>query len=116
MTGSIAIVVALVCLCIGILPTIFYLITLQNTLRLISPRNRQMEPGQVWLILIPLFGLGWNFKVIDDVSTSLGREFRARGIRSEPKPGYGVGLASAILILTSWIPCIGGLSAIAYIV
>jgi len=48
-----------------LLPTIFYLITLQNTLHQVKFENRKMQPGQVWLCLIPLFGVIWQFFVVN---------------------------------------------------
>jgi len=38
-----------------IIPAIFFYLTLQNTLKIVSLYNRTMPPGQVWLLLIPLF-------------------------------------------------------------
>ena len=43
------------------LPVVFYLITLQSTLNEVSLKNRRMNPGEVWLMLIPIFGLVWQF-------------------------------------------------------
>lgn len=42
---------------IMILPFVFYLLTLQNTLRVVSIENRTIPPEQVWLSFIPIFGL-----------------------------------------------------------
>ncbi|HVX52816.1 MAG TPA: hypothetical protein VHB48_21835, partial [Chitinophagaceae bacterium] len=44
----------LAALCIVIVPFIFYLLTLQNTLKIISARNRGMKPDNVWVMLVPL--------------------------------------------------------------
>ena len=67
----------LVCLAIAI----FYLVTLQKALSRVSRRNRLMQPGMVWLALIPLFNLVWNFFIATQIPDSLRNEFRARGQR-----------------------------------
>jgi len=51
------ILLILIVLCGMIIPKIFYLLTLQNALKTISPQNRKMEPGKVWLLFIPLFSV-----------------------------------------------------------
>jgi hypothetical protein len=70
----------LIIVVIALLPQIFYLLTLQNTLSKVSPSNRKMVPGQVWLSLIPLFGMVWQFIVVTRMADSLQAEFRERGI------------------------------------
>jgi hypothetical protein len=55
------IMVGFVACIIWLIPTIFYLKTLQDTLKEISVENRRMPPPNVWLLLIPLFNLVWAF-------------------------------------------------------
>ena len=96
---------------------IFFLITLQNALKAVRPENRKMRPGQVWLLLIPLFSLVWQFMVVDRVADSLANEYRSRGITpGEQRPGYSVGLAFCILGICSFIPLIGTLASLGSIV
>lgn len=98
---------------IGVLPMIFYLLTLQNTLLAISPQNRRMPPGQVWLTLIPLFGLVWNFIMVGHIADSLKAEFNSRNMpANEERPGYGIGLAYSICFVCSIIPVLGGLASL----
>ncbi|SRR5215203_1959020 len=61
-----------------LIPAIFFLLTQQNTLKAIQPHNRAMSPGQVWLQLIPIFGMIWQFFVVSKISDSLRRELAAR--------------------------------------
>lgn len=98
---------------VSLIPMIFYLLTLQNALSKCAPENRAMPPGQVWLMMIPLFNWVWHFIIVNNVATSLGREFRSRGISAEPKPGQEVGTAMCILNLTWIIPIVGFFSGIA---
>ena len=51
-------------LAVIILPTIFFLLHLQKLLNKCGETNRAMEPGLVWLNLIPLFNWGWIFYTI----------------------------------------------------
>lgn len=90
-----------------LLPAIFYLLTLMKCLQRCAPANRALSPGLVWLLLIPLFNLIWNFFVVINIAKSLGAEFRQRGIAAEPDPGKGVGLAMAILACCGLIPVAG---------
>lgn len=107
------ILIFILALGISLLPLIFYLITLQNTLEKISPENRTMPPGNVWLILIPIFGMAWQFVVVNNMATSLAAEFKSRGITvDEPRPGYSIGIAYCILLLTTIIPFLGFLAGI----
>ncbi|MCX6294778.1 MAG: hypothetical protein NTX97_01720 [Bacteroidetes bacterium] len=107
---AIAIIVGVM---IGLIPIIFYLLTLQKTLNEVSPENRQMPPGQVWLILIPLFGMVWAFIVVNRIADSLKAEFAKRNVPvDEDRPGYSIGLTYCILYCCSIIPILGGLAAI----
>jgi hypothetical protein len=58
-----------------LVPAVLFILTEQNTLKLIQPINRTMRPGQVWLQMIPLFGLFYQFTVVTQISRSLQREF-----------------------------------------
>ena len=56
---------------ITLLPLIFYLLTLQGILQEVKPENRKMDPGMVWLTLIPLFGIVWQFIIVGNIADSL---------------------------------------------
>jgi len=47
----------IIILALFLVPGIFFLLTLQNTLKVISPENRKMQPSNVWLMFIPLFNI-----------------------------------------------------------
>lgn len=92
---------------------IFYLITLSRTLELCHPQTRKMNPGEVWLVFIPLFGLVWHFIVIGRVADSLSAEFRNRNLPvEEERPGYQTGLWALILMLCGIIPFVGVLAVL----
>jgi hypothetical protein len=108
---------------------IFFLIAQQNILRAISPQNRRMQPGEVWLQLIPLFGLVWKFIVVTRISHSIRNEIDYRSLNSflgeanpvfandyAPLPTYNIGLSYCILGLCGFIPVLGWFATIAWLV
>jgi hypothetical protein len=97
----------LIGMAIILVPAIFYLLTLQKALNRCSPESRAMNPGMVWLMLIPLFNFVWHFFVVLNLAKSLGAEFQKRGIAGEPQPGQNLGLAMCILACCGWIPLLG---------
>jgi len=101
---------------ICVIPFVFYLITLQKALKTVSPENRKMEPGLVWLLFIPLFSAIWMFFVADAVGTSFKKEFDKHGVFQHDKPTYNLGLTLAILQCCSIIPILGGIAALASLV
>jgi hypothetical protein len=102
---------------IFLIPAILYMLTLQNALSKCDPSVRKMDPGMVWLLLIPLFNLVWNFFVVTGIGQSLGAEFRRRGISSqEPCPAQSIGMAMAICQCCCIIPLLNVLAGLAYLV
>jgi hypothetical protein len=103
-----------------LLPWFFFLLNLQNLLNEISPSNRRMSPGQVWLNFIPLFHLGWFIYTVIKVRDSLAAEFEARGWVPDGDLGYNVGLTAGILwiaaVFIGWIPFIGWVLPLAGVV
>jgi hypothetical protein len=61
-----------------IIPAIFFMLTQQNTLRVLKPENRLMNPGLVWLQIIPLFGQIWQFFVVSRIAKSIRKEIAFR--------------------------------------
>ena len=100
---------------IGFVIFILYLVTLFTTLQAVAPANRRMEPGLVFLMLIPLFNLVWHFFVVIKMRDSLQAEFAARSLASSSF-GYGVGLAMCILWVCGIIPLLGLLCLLAAII
>ena len=108
---------------------VFFLIAQQNTLKVIKPQNRRMRPGEVWLQLIPLFNLVWQFIVVARISDSIRNEINDRTVNSflgiaDPvfandltrRPTYDMGLTFCILSLCGCIPLLGGIASLAGIV
>lgn len=95
---------------------ILYILTLSNALNKCSPASRTMQPGTMWLLLIPLFNIVWNFLVVSGMAQSLGNEFRARNIMAEPEPGKSLGMAMCICAACGIIPILGILTSLVSLV
>lgn len=102
----------LVAFAIFLVPAIFYLLTLQKALNRCSPASRTMQPGMVWLMLIPLFNLVWHFFVVINIAKSLSAEFQKRGMTEEPNPGKNIGMIMCILACCGIIPLLGVLCSL----
>jgi len=99
--------VVLIACAVLLVPAIFYLLTLQKTLKRCSPECRAMNPGMVWLMFIPLFNIVWHFFIVLNLAKSLGAEFQKRGLAEDPKPGQTIGLVMCILACCGIIPILG---------
>jgi hypothetical protein len=106
--GLSEIIFILIFLGIIIIPQFFYVITLQKTIKEVSIENRQIQPNQIWFALIPLFGLIWQFIMVNKIALSLQAEFKKRNINiKDEKPGYTIGLTYCTLFCCSIIPVLG---------
>ena len=91
---------------IALIPIAFFCLTLQKCLNRCSPQCRTMSPGKVWLLLIPLFNLIWQFVIVSRIASSLANEFKLRNIIKEAEPGKSLGLAFCILFVCGLIPIV----------
>jgi magnesium-transporting ATPase (P-type) len=103
---------ALIALVILLIPAIFYILTLQKALNKCAPENRAMQPGMVWLLLVPLVNMVWGFFVVINMAKSLGAEFQKRGIAEEAEPGKKLGLIMCVLLCCGIIPLLGMLCSL----
>ena len=111
--GSEWILIFIFLLPIFLVPGVLFLLTLQNTLKAISPENRMMPPSNVWLMFIPLFNIVWQFIMVDKIAQSIAAECARLNIPAkDAKPTYNNGLAWNICNILSFIPLIGGLAAL----
>lgn len=78
----------------------FFLLTQYKTLALVRPENRRMHPMLVWLQLIPLFGIFWQFYVIRYIADAIRKELNTRGQTLT----YIAGITYASLLCLSWLP------------
>lgn len=97
----------------GAAAMITWMVVMNKALDQVSHDFRRMEPGAVWLSLIPVFGFVWNFLVTNAVAEGIVKEFHARNIMpSEQKPGYSFGLTGSIMLCCCIIPYAGVVIAI----
>jgi hypothetical protein len=83
---------------IGIGITIIYISALEECLKAVSPSNRTLSPGFVWLLLIPLFNLVWHFVVVIHLARSLKNEAEQRKL-SVGDGGKLLGIATSISLV-----------------
>ena len=98
-------------LAILIVPTVFYLLCMQKALTLAGRENREMEPGMVWLMFIPLFGLVWQFFIVKHVSGAV-KKWAAAHNKDVADGGWAIGLTACILCCCGIIPALGLLASI----
>ena len=111
MEEAIAAAAIFVAVCVAILVAlvielIIILIT-AGCLKRIPPEFRLMSPGMVWLLLIPVFDLIWNFFVFVRLSKSYQRYFAAKGRTEFGDCAEKIGLWCAICCVCAWIPLVG---------
>ncbi|HVX00377.1 MAG TPA: hypothetical protein VHA52_08090 [Candidatus Babeliaceae bacterium] len=97
--GGLVIILSILCL-LSLIPSIFFLFTLQNTLKAVSPHNRKLRPGQIWLLLVPIFSYIWFFYVVDGIAESIYDEYKSKGVTMNKKPTLSLGIAMSILYCT----------------
>lgn len=96
--------VFLISIIVSVFVSVFYLKNLQDTLMEVSAKNRKVEPGNVWLMYIPLFNLVYPFILYPKISDSLRAEFIEKG---QPQSGdyyRTVGTILPVLTLVGLIP------------
>lgn len=97
--------------CIGFLLLLLVFVAMLaavgRVLGLVAPKNRRMEPGQVWLNLIPVFNIIWMPVTVERVGESIRNEMVARG-RDRQGDGYGktTGLTGLVLLATGILPLV----------
>ncbi len=112
----IVVVVALVALVISyaILAVICWI--LSGCYQRIPQPHRQMEPGMVWLLLIPCFNVVWIFFVYLRLSNSFKSYFNSIGRTDVGDCGFNLGLAYCICAVLSAIPYLGACIGLAALV
>ncbi len=95
-------IAALIGLAIGI--AILYLVF--SCYQRIPAQHRQMEPWQVWLLLIPLFNIVWNFFVYPKLAKSYQSYFAEQGRTDVGDCGEKISLWYAICAALACIPCV----------
>lgn len=103
-------------LLVGLAIMVVVIILLIKPLQKIPQHHRKIEPGMVWLLLIPLFNLVWNFFVYPRISQSFQSYFAEKGRTDVGDCGHAIGLALAICAALTWIPYAGCVVTVAVLV
>ena len=99
----------------GLAVAIFILYQVFRCYEAIPVEHRLLEPWQVWLQLIPLFGLVWQFFVYPRLGRSFRSYFRSRG--TEIGDGLEqLGIWASVVSCCVIIPCVGWLFGLAHLV
>lgn len=101
---GVAIIFAGVALLIWLLVNVVVCIFLHKLYNGVPAQHRRMAPGLVWLLLIPLFGVIWNFIVFPKLSRSYQACFEASGDTSAGTCHSGLAWTYAILSACTYIP------------
>lgn len=110
---GVIILIVLLAVAVGLLPWIFYLITLSKTIKQCAPHNQRTTPGSVWMVFIPIYGIIWHFMLVGHIADSLAAEFQERNIPvQEQRPGYSLGITFLILQLCGIVPFLGILASL----
>ncbi len=106
------------CIVFVVLPAIQAIICWQlaDAFHCIPPRYRFQEPNMVWLLMVPLFNLYWNFKVVPVLAESFQLYFYSRGIADVEDCGERFARWYCYLALTWVIPCVNFVTGIAGLV
>ena len=111
-----------------LIAVIFFLAAQQNTIEAIQPKNRVINPGLVWLQLIPLFNFVWCFIVTNRLSKSIEREFSfppsfsfeenetGSNLKKIEEPTNQVGMAMCVFFCLSFLPYLGQFMEIAALI
>lgn len=98
---------------VAFLAYVAFLAAASRVLTRVSPENRRMEPGQVWVNVLPVVNVVWMAVMVERVGESIRNEFVARG-RDTRWEGYGksAGITSTTLgvfglAVVAWVPPIG---------
>jgi hypothetical protein len=98
-----------------IIIAVLFLLTQYKALKAIRPENRLMQPGLVWLQLIPVFGQIWQFFAVTKIAGSIREEITSRqddsilGVSDaavdnlDKRPTYKIGIAYCILFTINLI-------------
>ena len=104
--AAMLIIVVALLLAAAIAMAVLVYYVLYSSVARIPPQFRLIEPGQVFLLLIPIFNFYWLFVVNTKIPQSFRRYFASIGRHDVGDCGEQLGLWSATLTIVSLIPCV----------
>jgi hypothetical protein len=109
-------IIILIVFAVSVALSIIPIVLVYTDYQRIPPRFRKLEPGLVWLLLIPCFSLVWNFFVYPRLAESFKAYFDSVGDGWVGDCGRDLALGYAICAAVSIIPYLGCLTGIAALV
>lgn len=103
-------------LVIGLAIQAFICYLLSNCLKAIPAAHRKQEPNMVWLLMIPVFPIVWNFFVYPKISDSFKSYFDSVGRTDVGDCGRQIGLVYCILVALCVIPYLNFLTGLGALV
>ncbi len=85
---------------------------LYGAFRRVPPQQRLLDPGLVWLLVIPCVPIVWNFFVYPRLSRSLKAAYDAAGRKDVGDCGEAIGIAYSVCAAMSAVPYLGCLTGI----
>lgn len=91
-------------------------ILLYTSFNKVPEEHRTLAPGMIFLLLIPLFNLIWNFFVFMRIPESYKNAFDAQGRSDVGDCGRAIGMWFAICAAGTFVPCVNYISGPAALV
>jgi hypothetical protein len=85
---------------------VLYLWFLDDTLKKRSAHSLTMTPSLIWLMIIPIFGVIWQFFVVRALSQSFDKEYCSRGLPWGSHGLRSLGIAKAIVDAVAFPPIV----------
>lgn len=108
--------IVIIAIGIGLLISIIVAALLYSIQSRVPAEHRKMDPIMVWLLLIPIFNLIWNFFVFQRIPESYKSYFDAQGRTDVGDCGKTIGLWYAICAVATIVPCLNYLAGPAALV
>lgn len=89
---------------------------LSGFLKAIPPEHRKQEPNMVWLLMIPIFPLVWNWFVYPKTSESFQSYFASKGRTDVGDCGRQLAVVFCILVDCSIVPYLNFLTGLGALV
>ena len=89
---------------VGVAILVAIILLLSSFLKRVPETHRKMQPGMVWLLVIPLFNIVWNFFVYRAISESYESYFASHGRSEFGDCGKTIGLVYSICCCLCIIP------------
>lgn len=89
---------------IMVIIAVLFLVSLQNTIKAAAPENRMMNPGLVWIQLIPFVGAVYSFIVAGKVADTIAAEYKSKGqMLPVARPTYSLGMTFAVFSVILYV-------------